>query len=214
MSKKNKKVGLFALYQKDPVEADKLVWGREAHPVTRRGFLTKSSLIAMSSVIGASIPFAEFMPGGLIPAALANETEPFAIKGKQGLTLLNDRPVNAETPPHLLDDDFTPAKYFFVRDNGIPPAANEIGQVDDWVLEISGEACEKPTRLSVAELKKQFKHYTYALTLECAGNGRSEFYPPTKGNKWTTGAVGCAKWTGVRLKDVLEFCGITEPTST
>lgn len=208
MQNKDNKVGLFALYQKDPSEADKLVWGREVNPLTRRGFLKKSSLLAMASAIGASIPFAEFMPGGLIPAALANEPEPFAIKGKHGLTILNDRPINAETPPHLLDDDFTPAKYFFIRNNGIPPAVKAIGQLDDWLLEISGESCERPTRLSVAQLKKQFKHHTYALTLECAGNGRSEFNPPAEGNQWTTGAVGCAKWTGVRLKDVLEFCGI------
>ena len=40
------------------------------------------------------------------------------------------------------------------------------------------------------------------------GNGRSEFYPPAKGNQWTTGAVGSPKWTGVRLKDVLESVGI------
>lgn len=203
-----KQIGLFELYEKDPEAADKLVWGREVNPLTRRGFLKKSSLLAMSSVVGASIPFAEFMPGGLIPAALANEPKSFAIQGKEGLTILNDRPINAETPPHLLDDDFTPARYFFVRNNGIPPAVAAIGAVDDWVLEISGESCERPARLTVAELKKQFRHYTYALTLECAGNGRSEFYPPAKGNQWTTGAVGCAKWTGVRLNDVLQFCGI------
>lgn len=208
MNKKDKKIGLFALYQKDPVAADKLVWDREVNPLTRRGFLKKSSLLAMSSVVGATIPFAELMPGGLIPAVLANESKPFTIQGKQGLIILNDRPVNAETPPHFLDDDFTPARHFFIRNNGIPPDVAAIGQVDEWVLEISGESCEKPVKLTVAELKKQFKHYTFALTLECGGNGRSEFYPPTKGIQWTTGAVGCAKWTGVRLKDVLEFCGI------
>jgi DMSO/TMAO reductase YedYZ molybdopterin-dependent catalytic subunit len=63
-------------------------------------------------------------------------------------------------------------------------------------------------RFTVAELKKQFQHHTYALTLECGGNGRSEFNPPAKGIPWTVGAVGCGKWTGVRLKDVLEYCGI------
>ncbi|MGR9115673.1 MAG: sulfite oxidase [Gammaproteobacteria bacterium] len=209
MNEKTKKTtGLFALYRKNPALADKLVWDREVDPVTRRGFLKKSSLLAMSSFVGASIPFAEYMPGGLIPAALADTTEPFAINGKDGLIILNDRPINAETPPHLLDDDFTPARYFFVRNNGIPPALPNIGAVDDWILEIDGESCARPARLSVAQLKQKFKHYTYALTLECGGNGRSEFYPPAKGNQWTTGAVGCAKWTGVRLRDVLEYCGI------
>jgi sulfite oxidase len=44
--------------------------------------------------------------------------------------------------------------------------------------------------------------------LECGGNGRSEFNPPAKGNQWSTGAVGCASWTGVRLADVLNDVGI------
>ena len=63
------------------------------------------------------------MPGGLIPAAVAQSSQPFEIPGKEGLIILNDRPVNAETPAHLLDDDVTPAKYLFVRNNGTPPVA-------------------------------------------------------------------------------------------
>jgi hypothetical protein len=45
------------------------------------------------------------MPAGLIPAALAQG--PFSIDGRDGLTVLNDRPVNAECPSHLLDDEVT-----------------------------------------------------------------------------------------------------------
>src|SRR5690606_39142604 len=32
--------------------------------------------------------------------------------------------------------------------------------------------------------------------------------PPAKGNQWNVGAVGCAAWTGVRLRDVLEDVGV------
>jgi DMSO/TMAO reductase YedYZ molybdopterin-dependent catalytic subunit len=77
-------------------------------------------------------------------------------------------------------------------------------------LEISGESCERPQSFSIDELKAKFKHYTYQLQLECGGNGRSEYNPPAKGNQWTTGAVGCPTWTGVRLKDVLAVCGVKE----
>jgi DMSO/TMAO reductase YedYZ molybdopterin-dependent catalytic subunit len=206
--KDNESQGIHELYSKDPVEADKLLWGREADPFTRRGFLKKSSLLAMTAAIGSLIPFASKMPGGLIPAAFASDTKPFSIEGKDGLRVLNDRPVNAETPPHFLDDDFTPAKHFFVRNNGVPPDLASIGNVENWELEIAGESCANPQKFTLAELKKKFKHHTYALTIECGGNGRSEFNPPAKGNQWSTGAVGCSKWTGVRLKDVLEACGI------
>lgn len=203
-------IDIHQLYAKDPVKADKALWGREADPVSRRGFLKHSSLLAMSSAIGSAIPFARFMPVGLIPVAFADQTQPFSIEGKEGLRVLNDRPINAETPPHLLDDDFTPAKHFFVRNNGLPPEMASIGKADDWALEIAGESCVTPQTFTLAQLKNQFKHYTYALTLECGGNGRSEFNPPAKGNQWSTGAVGCAKWTGVRVKDVLSACGLKD----
>lgn len=204
-----KRRGIHDLYAKDPVAADELVWGRLSNPVTRRGFLTKGGLVAMSAAVGATIPFAHLMPRGLIPAALAQSPEPFQIPGKDGLVILNDRPINAETPAHLLDDRVTPASRLFVRNNGIPPSSEGI-IVDDWRLEISGESVERELTLTVAELKQLFKHHTYQLQLECGGNGRSEFVPPASGNQWTTGAIGCPEWTGVRLRDVLEHVGIRD----
>jgi DMSO/TMAO reductase YedYZ molybdopterin-dependent catalytic subunit len=207
MSKKNKTIGIHEAYENDPQQADLDLFGREVDPVSRRGFLKKSSLMAMAAVVGSNIPYASQMPGGLIPAALANSDMPFSIPGKEGLVYLNDRPINAETPPHLLNDEFTPDKHFFIRNNGVPPEKSEI-DVKSWTLEIAGESCKNPTTFSIKELKKKFKHHTYALTLECGGNGRSEFNPPAKGNQWSTGAVACGRWTGVRLKDVLEHCGI------
>jgi DMSO/TMAO reductase YedYZ molybdopterin-dependent catalytic subunit len=46
------------------------------------------------------------------------------------------------------------------------------------------------------------------VTLECAGNGRAEFWPPTPGVQWGVGAVSTAEWTGARLADVLRRAGI------
>ncbi|MFY0990809.1 sulfite oxidase [Halomonas sp. C05BenzN] len=201
--------GIHELYAEDPVAADRKLWGREVDPVSRRGFLKRSSLLAMAAAVGGSIPFADRMPGGLIPAALAQSDEPFTLEGKEGLTVLNDRPINAETPPHLLDDDITPAKHMFVRNNGIPPAVENI-DVDAWQLEIGGESCETPQSFSIADLKERFEHHTYQLQVECGGNGRSEYVPSASGNQWTTGAVACPTFTGVRLRDVLEACGIKE----
>ena len=36
----------------------------------------------------------------------------------------------------------------------------------------------------------------------------SPFDPPASGNQWTYGAVGCANFTGVRLRDVLKKAGV------
>lgn len=205
----DKQRGIHELYSADPSAADELVWGRKTDPVTRRGFLTKGGLVAMSAAVGASIPFAEFMPGGLIPAALAQSVEPFEIPGKEGLIVLNDRPINAETPAHLLDDEVTPAKHLFVRNNGRPPAMASIDP-QTWRLEIGGESAGQSASFSIGQLKGLFKNYTYQLQIECGGNGRSEFVPPASGNQWSVGAVGCPEWTGVRLKDVLEHVGIND----
>ena len=202
------KRGIHRLYAEDPTSADLQLWGRKVNPVSRRGFLRGGGLAAMSAAVGASIPFANYMPGGLIPAALAQSDEPFELPGKSGLTVLNDRPINAETPAHLLDDRITPASRLFVRNNGIPPV--QTTQVDQWTLELTGESCVDAKKLTVAELKANFDHYTLQLQIECGGNGRSEFYPPARGNQWTTGAIGCPEWTGVRLRDVLEYCGVKD----
>ena len=69
----DKKRGIHELYGEDPASADEQVWGRKPDPITRRGFLTKGSLVAMSTAVGASIPFAHLMPEGLIPAALGTQ---------------------------------------------------------------------------------------------------------------------------------------------
>lgn len=201
--------GIHDLYDADPVAADRVVWGRETSRLTRRGFLRGSGLAAMSAALGGAIPFAERLPAGLIPAAFAQTTEPFAIPGKEDLRVLNDRPINAETPAHLLDDAVTPARRLFVRNNGMPPDTRNIDP-SAWTVEIAGEACLHPTRISLGELQRRFEHHTLQLQLECGGNGRSEFHPPATGNQWTTGAVGCPNWTGVRLRDVLHSCGIAD----
>ncbi len=199
--------GLHELYSADPEQAELLLWGRKTDPLSRRGFFKRAGLATMTAAIGSEIVFWDRMPAGLIPAAFAQSPTPFQIEGKEGLIVLNDRPINAETPPHLLDDEITPAKHLFVRNNGHAPARETIDP-KTWTLEIAGESCERPAKFTLPELKANFPHHTYRLQLECGGNGRSEFNPPAHGNQWTVGAVGCSEWTGVRLRDVLEHCWI------
>jgi sulfite oxidase len=175
-------------------------------PINRRGFL--SGLATMTTLIGSEIVFARFMPAGLIPVVFAQTSPPFVIPGKDPqLVVLNDRPINAETPAHLLNDNVTPASKLFVRNNGIVPQKVDI---NSWTLTIEGESAEQSKTYTLAELKRRFTHHSYQLTLECGGNGRSEFSPPAKGNQWTNGAVGCPKWTGVRLADVLKDVGVKD----
>ena len=203
MSRDRRERGICELYEEDPERADWLIFGRRAH-ADRRGFLRGAGLAAMGAVVGSAIPFHRNMPAGLIPAALAESAEGFTIEGKEGLSVLNDRPVNAETPAHLLDDDVTPTARHFIRNNGIPP---ENTSPDGWTLTIDGFV-DSPMELSIADLRERFEVVTYALQLECGGNGRAAFNPPASGNQWTVGAVGNSAWTGVRLRDVLNAAGL------
>lgn len=173
----------------------------------RRGFLKGAGLTAMGALLGTSIPFERNMPPGLVPVALAQDTGAGLMSEKDGLTLLNDRPVNAETPAHLLDDDVTPYERLFVRNNGLVPQHAMDMNADGWTLTIDGEV-DNPLTLTIADLQNDFETVTAPLWLECGGNGRAFFQPGASGNQWTTGAIGCPEWTGVRLKDVLERAGV------
>ncbi|MCV2869608.1 sulfite oxidase [Defluviimonas sp. WL0002] len=169
----------------------------------RRSFLRNAGLMTVGAAVGMTIPFHRNIPPGFVPAAFAQGD---ALSGKDGLSLLNDRPVNAETPPELLDDPITPTNRHFIRNNGIVP---EDMATDGWTLTIDG-LVDNPMEMSIADLQNQFEVVTMALTLECGGNGRAFFDPPASGNQWTYGAVACANWTGVRLKDVLETAGVQD----
>ncbi len=173
----------------------------------RREFLKNGSLTALSLAIGMDIVFAKNLPNHLLPIILETD-KAFNLPDKHPeMTVLNDRPINAEAPAHLLNEAITSGDRFFVRNNGIPPEKSSIDP-NTWTITIEGESAVNSKTYTLNELKGKFKNYTYQLTLECGGNGRKEFNPPAKGNQWSIGAVGCAAWTGVRLKDVLADVGV------
>ncbi len=179
-----KERGICELYEQDPERADAVVFGRIPDS-NRRGFLKGAGLAAMGAAVGTSIPFSQNMPAGMIPAALADSIDDFELEGKaEGLIVRNDRPVNIETPAHMLDDDITPADKFFVRNNGTLPDKMPLA---DWRLKIDGEV-ESEMELTYDDLVNDFEHVTLALQLECGGNGRAGFNPSPRGNQWAVGA--------------------------
>jgi sulfite oxidase len=215
------------LYDDDPERADAFVFGRRTD-LSRRGFFNGAGLAGMSAAVGGTVVFGANMPAGLIPAALAQETKkdaatatspappapPAAPRGPQllqfpgkdgGLVLLGDKPLVAETPERLLDDDTTPTPKFFIRNNGqIPEPTRE---PEKWKLLVDGEVNSK-LELTVGQLKSKFKPVTRRMVLECGGNGRSFFRPQARGNQWTNGGAGAPEWTGVKLADVIKAAGL------
>lgn len=125
------------------------------------------------------------------------------------LKVLSQEPFNAETPPKLLvQTPITPTEIFFVRNHLPVPEVD----IDKFKLEIylGSDGDLDGQRLlaefTLEELKSKFKTYTIENVIQCSGNRRSELKKlrDIKGLNWNVGAMGNAKWTGVKFVDVLE----------
>ena len=102
----------------------------------RRGFLGSTGLAAMGAIVGSTMPLSGNSAG--IPSAHAQAgpaAAPAPEKGPQylkfpgkheGLIVLGERPLVAETPESLLDDDATPIERFYIRNNGQIPRRQKI----------------------------------------------------------------------------------------
>jgi len=139
----------------------------------------------------------------LIPPG--TESEMVNAGEKKDMILLTDRPPNFETPLKYFLLDFTPNDVFFVRWHlaGLPSGVDE----NQFRLYVSGEV-NRELSLSLQELKTSFEQVSLNALCVCAGNARSFFDPRVPGAQWKNGAMGNARWKGVRLKDILEKAGI------
>jgi DMSO/TMAO reductase YedYZ molybdopterin-dependent catalytic subunit len=84
-------------------------------------------------------------------------------------------------------------------------------KLPSWKLEVAG-LVGSPLTLTLDDLKK-LPRAELVSVLECAGNGRGLYQPHMAGAQWRFGSVGNARWTGVRLKDVLAKASV-KPTAT
>ncbi len=189
-------------------DIESTIAGETAERFDRRRLMQGAALAAL----GATGVFAiSSKPSeGLISTAAAQGQAPapkaFSYPGKSDkLVLLGERPLVAETPEGLLNDDTTPIDKFFVRNNGQIPEPTK--DPDAWKIVIDGDVNNK-IEMTLGELKTKFRPVTRRMVLECGGNGRSFFNPQARGNQWTNGGIGCAEWTGVRLIDVLKLAGV------
>ncbi|KAI0844338.1 Oxidoreductase, molybdopterin-binding domain-containing protein [Daldinia vernicosa] len=127
------------------------------------------------------------------------------------LMKLTEKPCNAETPGNELAEHFlTPNEVFYVRNHMWVPVV-ENTEADDHSITV-----ELPDgdikNYSIKDLKARFKQHTVTAVLQCSGNRRSDmtrYAKKTNGLQWTVGAISCAKWEGVRLRDVLADAGLS-----
>ena len=122
------------------------------------------------------------------------------LAGKLPLIRKSYRPPNFETPVSYFQEAFTPNNAFFVRYH-----VADIPQVDaeQWRLTIGGDAAGKFVQFSLNDLKTQFEQVEINALCMCSGNRRGLFKPHVVGVEWGHGAMGNARWKGVRLKELL-----------
>src|SRR5262249_43342580 len=155
---------------------------------SRRDFLTETGILAVA------LGVRRFLPLG---SALAQTGTP-----SSKLIVRSENPQDLETPINLLDTWITPNDLFYVRSHIYTPKIDTA----TWRLQVDGEVNE-PLTLTLDDLKK-YSESTQVVTLECSGNGRAFYEPTIPGAQWEKGAVGNARWTGVRLADVLKRAGV------
>lgn len=140
------------------------------------------------------------LPAGTLDASVLD-----ALAGKRPLIKRTFRAPNYETPVAYFNDLYTPNDAFFVRYHvaNIPEV-----EVQSWKLRIGGDALQTPMELGLEELRRGFEQVELSALCMCAGNRRGLFQPHVPGVQWGNGAMGNARWVGVRLRDVLDKAGI------
>jgi len=136
------------------------------------------------------------------PGALVGPTPPGVPRARRRLLQVNGYAVNAETPLDALTTYLTPNDLFFVRNHWEPTVPDP----KTWTLTVDGEV-STPVKLTLVDLRRM-PRATVTCVLQCAGNGRALHKPPVPGIQWRYGAVGNARWTGVRVRDLLEKAGL------
>jgi len=164
-----------------------------AMPLSRRDLLGVAARASAAGVIARHIGWTDLFAQGS-PISVA--------PGKEKLLVRSLRPPDYEAPVALLDSYITPVEHFYVRSHMPIPLSLD---ATSWSLQIEGDLAT-PTTLSLDDLRKM-PSTSITAVLECAGNGRAFFDPPVAGIQWTKGAIGNARWTGVRMADVLKRAG-------
>ncbi len=175
------------------------------HTLPRRNFLkvagiAGAGLVTMSAAAETTMNFSPPLPGGPNERPL---TTTYPTKG--AMILQRTRPPLLETPFDAFDQGvFTPNDRFFVRWHWavIPPEVD----IRTFRLTVRGHVTQ-PQSLSLDDILA-LPSVELAAVNQCSGNSRGYFQPRVAGGEWGNGAMGNARWVGVRLKDVLERAGV------
>ena len=170
---------------------------------SRRSFLSGATALG-AAMLGGRARAADSVElglnGGPDQRALSS-----AFPQKGSMIVQRTRPPLLETPFEVFDQGvFTPNDRFFVRwhwsviPERIDPAT--------YTLAVRGHVNQAQS-LSMADIMA-LPRVELAAVNQCSGNSRGLFQPRVAGGQWANGAMGNAKWAGVRLRDVLDRAGV------
>src|SRR6516162_10777222 len=140
------------------------------------------------------------LPGGPDKRELST-----AFPQKAQMIVQRTRPPLLETPWVAYDHGvFTPNDQFFVRWHwAVIPERVDVAA---FKLTVRGHV-NQALSLSLADLLAMPRVELVAMC-QCSGNSRGVFQPRVAGAQWQNGAMGNARWIGVRLRDVLDRAGV------
>lgn len=167
--------------------------------------IARRELIAGAALLAAGSAKAQRIVDLGLPGGPSERPTSSAFPQKSEMIVQRMRPPLLETPFEVFDQGvFTPNDRFYVRWHwgDIPTSVDAAA----YRLKVHG-AVAKPVSLSLDELMK-LERIEYAAVNQCSGNSRGLFEPRVAGAQWRHGGMGNAKWTGVRLKDVLDLAGV------
>ncbi len=166
------------------------------------GIALAGSGLGLASPLRAQSAAAELTPG--VPSGVASYATMATLPGKKPLIRLADRGPNYEAPLEYFRTPITPNDEFFVRYH-----LSYIPEVDakSYKIDVGGEGANGHTEITLDALKKMPAYEVVAVN-QCSGNRRGLSQPHVAGVEWGYGAMGCARWKGARLKDVLAMVGL------
>jgi DMSO/TMAO reductase YedYZ molybdopterin-dependent catalytic subunit len=176
-------------------------------PLSRRSALRQFGLAGLSLFAASALApaMADEIVELPLPSGPRERPMTRAFPPKGSMILQRIRPPLLETPMEVFDRGvFTPNHQFYVRWHWavIPNSVD----VKTFRLAVRGHV-NQSLSLSVADLLKM-PRIELAAVNQCSGNSRGFFLPRVAGAQWAHGAMGNARWTGVRLKDVLDLAGV------
>src|SRR5258706_12907998 len=173
----------------------------EAH--SRRTVLKQAGIAGLSLLSSSAL--AEDTIDLKLPGGVGERPLTTAFPGKGDMILQRTRPPLLETRFETFDHDImTPNDLFYVRWHwsNIPSRID----AEAFRLNVHGPI-NSSLSLSPRDLLAMPAVDLVAVN-QCSGNSRGFFQPRVPGGQWANGSMGNARWTGVRLKDVLDRAGV------